>query len=98
MELPYGETLRLVTKRNSNMNKNVGIPIIVIAVIGVIALIAVLAKTTLHEPEAVHTAAPPWIDEKTGKPKGSSNGSSGTNATPLNGQQRMMQNSQSGGQ
>ena len=80
------------------MKKNVGIPVIILAVIGVIALIAVLAKTTMHEPEAIHTAAPPWVDEKTGKLKGASNGSSGSNSTPLSGQQHMMQNSQNRGQ
>ena len=80
------------------MNKNVGIPIVVLAVIGVIALIVVLAKTTMHEPESIHTAPPPWIDEKTGKPKGASNGSSGSNSTPLSSQQSTMPNSQNRGQ
>jgi len=51
------------------MNKKVGVPIIIAAVIGLIVLLVILGKTVGSGPDAVKTAPPPWIDPATGKPK-----------------------------
>ena len=58
------------------MNKKVGIPIIIAAVIGLIIFLVVMGKTFVSGPESVKTAPPPWIDPVTGKPKGEMSGSS----------------------
>ena len=58
------------------MNKKVGIPIIIAAVIGLVIFLIVMGKTFVSGPESVKTAPPPWIDPATGKPKGQMTGSS----------------------
>ena len=63
------------------MNKKIGIPIIIAAVVALIVFLAVMGKTFVSGPESVKTAPPPWIDPVTGKPKVQGSGSGKENPT-----------------
>ena len=61
------------------MNKKVGIPIIIAAIVALAIFLGVMGKGFLSGPEAIKTAPPPWIDPATGKPKGQMTGSGNQN-------------------
>jgi hypothetical protein len=63
----------------SAVNKNVGVPIIVAAVIGLVILLVIMGRTFMAPPAAVKTAPPPWIDPATGKPRAEMSGSGQSN-------------------